>query len=94
MKLIRDKYIDIIPKEDLFYLDGEKARLDWLKTKMDEELAELKASNFNDIGEYADVLEVLLSIAAFKGISLEDIERARISKKEDKGGFEDGLMLK
>ena len=41
----------------------------------------------------ADVLEVLHGIAYHKGISWDDVESARVCKRDECGGFEKGIRL-
>lgn len=65
-----------------------------LKNKLDEEIAELKASNFKDITEYADVFTVLITIAEREGISFEEIHKAMSQKSEKLGNFDMGWVLK
>lgn len=66
----------------------------FLKSKLDEEVAELKASNFKDIFEYADVFEVLIAIAEKEGISFNEIQVAMSQKNEKVGRFKRGWILK
>lgn len=66
----------------------------FLKSKLDEEVAELKATNFKDIFEYADVFEVLIAIAEKEGISFNEIQAAMSQKNEKVGRFKRGWILK
>ena len=43
--------------------------------------------------ELADILEVIYRIAQLKGISKEELEKIRIKKLQDRGGFEKNLFL-
>lgn len=45
------------------------------------------------IEELADVLEIIHTLAAYHGTSIEDIERARIQKAEKRGGFKEKIYL-
>ena len=92
-KIIRDKYVDIIDKADLCTCDNENERLLRLFLKVSEEMAELNDSDFKDVDEYADVLEVLFEMAKMNDISPEQINDARLEKRERLGGFETGLLL-
>ena len=91
-KLIRDKYVDIIEAERLSNCD-EEALPTLLIEKLSEELTELDESEWQDVNEYGDVLEVLYAIAKFNGVSIEDINHARIVKAEKYGKFNEGLLL-
>jgi predicted house-cleaning noncanonical NTP pyrophosphatase (MazG superfamily) len=46
-----------------------------------------------NLEELADVMEVLFGLAEDLGYSEEDLVRAREGKKEERGGFKDGVVL-
>ena len=58
-----------------------------------KELAELKASNFEDVYEFADLIEVLYTVARLKGFEQKDITKAIYMKNTDKGAFYDNIIL-
>lgn len=97
-KLVRDRIPTIIqqagkaPKTRVL---DEDRYVEELKLKLLEEANEiLKADEHNEVvEEAADLLEVLHALLEAKGISLEDIERARLQKKEERGGFEERIFL-
>lgn len=93
MKLIRDKYADIIASEHLDNIEGDTEKNVFLVNKLEEELSELSESHYKDVYEYADVIEVLYALAELNGISKEELETARKKKLDEKGGFNDGLIL-
>lgn len=93
-KLIRDNYDTIIESDRLEIIDDEKTKFTLYKNKINEELNELKQTNFEDVYEYADVIETIFAMANFKGITVEQIEIARLKKLEEKGGFKKCLVLK
>lgn len=62
-----------------------------LVQKMHEEVQEI-AEAPTDPFEYADVLELLMELAASVDLSWDDVERARRSKRKERGGFEYGLV--
>jgi predicted house-cleaning noncanonical NTP pyrophosphatase (MazG superfamily) len=41
----------------------------------------------------ADILEVIYRIAQLKGVSKEELEKIRVKKLQDRGGFEKNLFL-
>ncbi len=93
-KLIRDKIPDLIKSK------GEtcKTRIatdeeywDKLKEKLVEEVNELIKDN--NIEELADVLEVIDSIKKYKDWHDARIEKIRLEKKINKGGFDDRIIL-
>jgi predicted house-cleaning noncanonical NTP pyrophosphatase (MazG superfamily) len=66
-----------------------------LHDKLDEEAAELRSANSADkvMEEAADVLEVLIGLAALHGRTLDDILRVASNKRSDRGGFDERLWL-
>ena len=95
-KLVRDKIIEIIRnsgKEVEFYVSDEKEYWERLKEKLQEEVNEVLEEE-NILEEIADVLEVLHSIAEFKKNDFQEIEKKRIQKKEERGGFKKRIVLK
>ncbi|MFO1012549.1 MAG: nucleoside triphosphate pyrophosphohydrolase [Caulobacteraceae bacterium] len=96
-KLIRDKLPEIMRAQGLAVfdrrLDDEPYRAA-LKTKLLEESQELAQAADRDelLGELADVSEVLRAITAAHGFSLEEVEAARLKKKDARGGFDDRVF--
>ncbi|WP_306659812.1 nucleoside triphosphate pyrophosphohydrolase [Bacillus sp. AFS017336] len=97
-KLVRDKIPNIITKSGSTYeteVLSEKEYIEKLNEKLNEELEEFyNATPEETVGEIADILEVLYAIAETKGISMEEIEKVRLQKKEERGGFKDRILLK
>ena len=91
-KLIRDRYIETIPKHEWYFAE-RKEHIRLLKRKLHEEVDELKASGYKDIGEFADVLEVMKCLCHFLNIDWNDVEQARVDKLNSKGKFLDGVVL-
>lgn len=97
-KLIRDK-IPLIIEEigDAFETEilGQMEYEEKLNEKLKEELDEFCLATPEEVvGEIADVLEVLYAIAETKGITIEEIEKVRLRKKEERGGFKERILLK
>lgn len=94
-KLVRDKIPQIIDnmegrKSNYKILDNDE----YLK-ELDKKLLE-EAHEFiedHSIEELGDLMEVILSIMEFKNISMNDVEKCRIIKKTDKGGFNNKVYL-
>lgn len=62
-----------------------------MEKKILEEVGEfLEAKN---IEELADVMEVLFGLAEDLGYSEEELVMARDEKKEERGGFREGIVL-
>jgi predicted house-cleaning noncanonical NTP pyrophosphatase (MazG superfamily) len=93
-KLVRDRIPAIIAAEgrraEVRVLDAE-AYVAALRTKLVEEAEEHRDSG--DVVELADVLEVVYALAAAAGVSAEDLERGRLRKRQERGGFEERLFL-
>ena len=92
-KLIRDKLPDIMRKRniDVFdYVMEQEEYIQELKRKLLEEAQEvIDAKSESDIAEeIADVFEVAYALADAYGINYDQIEQARLHKKELRGGFD------
>ncbi|MBU3157846.1 nucleoside triphosphate pyrophosphohydrolase [Clostridium estertheticum] len=93
-KLVRDKIPEIIKTAgksfDIHYAKKEDIS-PLLETKLNEEVSEyLEAKNLEEL---ADVMEVLFGLANALGYSEEDLINNRNEKKEERGGFETGIVL-
>ena len=91
MKLIRDK-IPGMPDKVWKEVD-KKESLDYLKLKLFEEVLELADSDFKDINEYGDVLEVLMELSKRQKIKWTSIEVARGIKLKENGGFSNKVLI-
>ena len=93
-KAIRDKIPEIIRKDghscNIQTLSDEKFLVE-IEKKLSEEVIEFQ--NDKNLEELADILEVIYRIAQLKGISKEELEKIRIKKLQDRGGFEKNLFL-
>ena len=93
-KLVRDRIPDVIRqagKRPVTDTLSQDAMASALNRKLQEEVQEYFESG--SIEEMADVLEVLHGIAFHKGISWDEVESARIHKRDERGGFEKGIRL-
>jgi predicted house-cleaning noncanonical NTP pyrophosphatase (MazG superfamily) len=97
-KLIRDKIPAIIkskggiPKVSvLTEADYRKA----LKVKIGEEAKELLDAETNDelINELVDIQELIRAILANYGLSMNELEKNRRIKLQERGGFKERLWL-
>ena len=93
-KAVRDQIPEIIQKDghscNIQTLSDEKFLVE-IEKKLSEEVAEYQ--NDKNPEELADILEVIYAIAQLKGISKEELEKIRIKKLQDRGGFEKNLFL-
>lgn len=94
-KLVRDKIPQIIKA------DGKECETEIILKEEKEELLEKKL--IEEVNEYledknleelADIMEVLFGLADNLGYSEEDLIKKREEKKEERGGFKDGIILK
>ena len=93
-KAIRDKIPEIIQKDghtcNVQSLSDEKFIIE-IEKKLSEEVTEYQ--NDKNPEELADILEVVYRIAQLQGISKEELEKIRIKKLQERGGFEKNLFL-
>ncbi|MCL9662197.1 nucleoside triphosphate pyrophosphohydrolase [Paenibacillus hunanensis] len=93
-KLIRDRIPEIIEasgkKANVEIMDNA-AYLKELNHKLQEELDEYNEEQ--DINELADLIEVAYAILEHKGIDLEEFEKLRLKKQDERGGFKEKLFL-
>ncbi len=92
-KLVRDKIPEIIQNEnrdcETRVVSGKEYYLR-LKDKLDEEVDEFLEDD--SIEELADIYEVLEAIVKLK-CSFNELEKVKEKKKEERGGFEKGVIL-
>ncbi|NLP48125.1 MAG: nucleoside triphosphate pyrophosphohydrolase [Clostridiales bacterium] len=94
-KLVRDRIPEIIEasgKTCVFEVLTNEEYLEKLELKLEEELAEYKEEK--DLEELADLLEVIYALAVARGSSKEKLEEIRLKKVEERGTFENKLLLK
>ncbi len=93
-KAIRDKIPEIIEKDgytcNIENLSDEEFLIQ-IEKKLSEEVVEYQKDRKPE--ELADILEVIYRIAKLRGISKEELEKIRIKKLEERGGFEKNLFL-
>jgi predicted house-cleaning noncanonical NTP pyrophosphatase (MazG superfamily) len=86
-KLIRNKMALQLNPNELDYCLDRKELIGLYTLKLKEEIEEIKNSNYQDIMEYADLIQVTLSLANLNGFKIEDVMKAIDDKYELKGGF-------
>jgi predicted house-cleaning noncanonical NTP pyrophosphatase (MazG superfamily) len=93
-KLVRDKIPEIIKADgkecETRVLDDQEYLLS-LNKKLDEELREYYESE--SIDELVDMVEVIYAVARQYGISIQEFERLRLLKRQERGGFDQKLLL-
>ena len=93
-KLVRDKIPDMIKDaggDGEYYHYPEADMENLLLNKMGEELGEFLQTK--DISKLADVYEVFLELLKFRNTTLNDIEKIRLQKLKEKGGFNTRVFL-
>ena len=64
---------------------NDEEYLKMLDAKLDEELAEYHKDQ--NIEELADIMEVIYAAAVARGYSVDELEKVREKKAEERGGF-------
>ena len=93
-KLVRDKIISIIQKNGrtpIFLVADDSEYWEKLKEKLNEEVKEFLESESPE--ELADILEVVDAICKYKSISPEELVKMKNKKREERGGFDDKVIL-
>lgn len=94
-KLVRDKVPEIIMKSGktclVEVLDNDKY-VDLLDKKLFEEMLEYHQDK--SVEELADIVEVIYAIAKSRGLSVEEFEKIRNKKADERGGFDKKILLK
>jgi predicted house-cleaning noncanonical NTP pyrophosphatase (MazG superfamily) len=86
-KLIRSAIIEKL-KEGEWEIIIDQDELNKLYViKIREELAEVQASEYKDIFEFADLIQVAFSFAEQNGFTYEQLIQAMVTKSFDKGSF-------
>lgn len=94
-KLVRDKIPKIITLSDKkfdFHIATREEAENLLHSKLIEEVAEFQKDPMS-LEELADIMEVIFSLAKNLGYSEEDLIQKRLEKKNEKGGFDDNIVL-
>lgn len=94
-KLIRDKIPQIIEKDgrtcETVKVNREE-HYQRLKEKLMEEVTEFIQDE--NIEELADIYEVIAALSEFVGKGEEELMAVREKKREERGGFREGIVLK
>jgi predicted house-cleaning noncanonical NTP pyrophosphatase (MazG superfamily) len=98
-KLVRNKIPEMIEaagKTAKFEILNSAQFAQELDKKLIEEATEVieATDKTSKTEELADLLEVIYAIAENSEISLEEIEKVRLSKREERGGFDRRIWLK
>ena len=94
-KLVRDRIPEIINadgKECIVEVVDNKKKYELLERKSEEEVNEFLEDK--NLEELADVMEVLFGLADSLGYSEDELLAKREAKKNERGGFKEGIVLK
>jgi len=93
-KLVRDKIPDIISSEFKISktrtLNDEEFKRSLTRKLMEEVIEFISTPN---IEELADIIEVIHSLADSLNSNIDEVETIRLSKKINRGGFDNRLFL-
>jgi predicted house-cleaning noncanonical NTP pyrophosphatase (MazG superfamily) len=92
-KLVRDKIPEILDGKGVVYEKRIATKAEYkieLIKKLHEEVQEFLHDE--SVEELADVLEVIESLKKFS--EYEYVEQVRLQKKEERGGFDERIILK
>lgn len=94
-KLVRDRIPEIIEKSGkraVTEILSDEEYMELLNKKLMEEVQEYIESG--TVEELADIGEVMHAIMDLKDISIEEFQRVRLEKLEQRGGFKERIFLK
>jgi len=94
-KLVRDKIPEIIEadgKKCETRIAAKEELIELLEAKLKEEAAEFNEAR--NLEELADLMEVIFGLAKALGYSEDELLKKRETKKEQRGGFKEGIVLK
>lgn len=93
-KLVRDKITDIIEADGRIakyrILDNNEYRKE-LNSKLQEEVKEYLDDN--NVEELADIVEVVYGILNSMDVTIDEFEKIRIKKQEERGAFNKRIYL-
>jgi Uncharacterized conserved protein len=88
-QMMRDQGLQVFERR----LENDGEFIAALKEKLVEEAAEARDASPDElVAELADVLEVVHALARAAGLSLEEIETARETKRLARGGFDERVF--
>lgn len=93
-KLVRDRIPEIIEENDeepVIHTVNKDEHATRLLEKLDEEVDEFREGR--EIEELADILEVIHAIRKERGVTVEELQKIRKQKAEQRGRFDDGIVL-
>lgn len=93
-KLVRDRIPEVVRENGetpvTHRVEGDEYR-DRLAAKLVEEAEEYAEDR--EVGELGDVLDVVDAIVAARDVDHDELDDERASKRRERGGFADGVVL-
>lgn len=100
-KLIKDKMIEIFAKQGIqastYIIDNQAEYEQMLKEKVVEEVYEATVTaktTAKMMSEFVDAIEAIYTLCELHGITKEDIEKHRLEKAAEKGGYKSKIYCK
>lgn len=93
-KLVRDNIPEIIEEDGkipVVHVADDDEYTERLVEKLEEEVVEFLESR--EVGELADILEVIHAIREDRGTTNEKLQKKREKKAEQRGRFDEGIVL-
>lgn len=93
-KIVRDRIPELIEaggQRAVWHEVGTEKAICGLENKLGEELKEYLADH--SLEELADLVEVVHGILYHRGVEWAQLERIRLKKRADRGGFDRGIYL-
>lgn len=93
-KLVRDRIPEVIQedgKEPEIHIADDDEYSERLIKKLEEEVEEFLKSR--EVDELADILEVVHAIRKDRGVPVEELQKKREKKAEERGRFDEGIVL-
>ena len=93
-KLIRDNNVKLMEDKGCkvtYEILDDKRYGQELDKKLQEEVSEYLADY--SVEEMADVMEVIYAMLDFRGITMEEVEKVRLNKRNLKGAFKNKIFL-
>ena len=94
-KLIRDNNVKLMEDKGCkvtYEILDDKRYGQELDKKLQEEVSEYLADY--SVEEMADVMEVIYAMLDFRGITMEEVEKVRLNKRNFKGAFKNKIFPK
>ncbi len=93
-KLVRDRIPEVVArdgKQAVTRIAGPGEYPARLAAKLAEEAAEFRENP--SVGELADVMECVRALCLCHGFTMDEVERERLRKRAERGGFEGRIIL-